>query len=118
LERRNSRWPISAQISEITRRNKGFSLAVRCGLFQLKMDRAGYHLGPFGSGRDEVNPALDQGFVLDDVANASFTTAESFDQPQASELPSQRVDFDRSAGCFTTGEDWFLGVNTSGGPTG
>jgi hypothetical protein len=118
LERQNLRGLISAQISEIARRNTGFSLAVRCGLSQLKMDRADYHLGPFGRGRDEVNPALDQGFVLDDVANASFITAESFDQPQASELPSQRVDFDRSAGCFTTGDDWFLGVNTNGGPTG
>jgi hypothetical protein len=70
---------------------------------------------PFRS--DEVNPAADQGFVLDDDANAFFTAAESFDQPQASELSSQRADFDRSAGCFAAGEDGFLGVNTSGGPT-
>ena len=61
---------------------------------------------------------LDQGFVRDDDANAFFTTAESFDQLQASELSSQRDGFDRSAGCFAIGEDGFLGVNTSGGPTG
>jgi hypothetical protein len=55
---------------------------------------------------------------LDDDANAFLTTAESFDQPQASELSSQPVDFDRSVGCFAAREDVFLGVNTSGGPTG
>jgi hypothetical protein len=66
----------------------------------------------------QVNPAPDQGFVLDDDANASFTAAESFDQPQASELSSQSADFERSAGFFAAGEDGFLGVKTSGGPTG
>lgn len=64
------------------------------------------------------NPALDQGFVPDDDANVFLTTAESFDQPQASELSSQGVDFDRTADCFAAGEDGFLGVNTRGGPTG
>jgi hypothetical protein len=44
-----------------------------------------------GSGRDEFNPALDQGLVLDDDAKASFTTAESFNQPQASELSTQAM---------------------------
>jgi hypothetical protein len=53
----------------------------------------------------------DQGFVLDDDANAFFTTAESFHQLQASELSSQRDEFDRSADCFAIKEDWFLGVN-------
>jgi hypothetical protein len=56
--------------------------------------------------------------LLDDDANASFTIVESFDQPQASELSSQRVDFDRSAGRFAAGGSGFLGVNTSGSPTG
>ena len=68
--------------------------------------------------RDEVDPAQDQGFVRDDEANAFFTTAESFDQPQTSELSSQRFDFDRSAGCFEARKDVFLGVSISGGPTG
>jgi hypothetical protein len=62
--------------------------------------------------------ALDQGIILDDDANAFFTAAESFGQPQASELSSQRIDFDRSAGCCAAREDVFLGSNTSGGPTG
>jgi hypothetical protein len=44
----------------------------------------------------EVNPALafDQGFVLDDDANAFFTTAENFAQLQVSGPSSQRADFD------------------------
>ena len=67
---------------------------------------------------DEIDPAPDQGFVLYDDANAFFTAAESLDQPQANELSSQSVDFERSAGFFATGEDGILGVNTSGGPTG
>lgn len=66
----------------------------------------------------KLNPALAQGFVPDDDANASFTARESFDQPQASELSSQGADFDRSADFFAVGEGGFLGVNTSGGPTG
>ena len=57
-----------------------------------------------------------QGFALDDDANAFFTTAESFDQPQTSELSSQGGEFDRSAGRFAARENVFLGVNTSGGP--
>jgi hypothetical protein len=56
--------------------------------------------------------------LLDDDANASFTIVESFDQPQASELSSQRVDLNRSAGRFAAGGSGFLGVNTSGSPTG
>ena len=63
-------------------------------------------------------PTIDQGFVLDDDANASFTTAESFNHPQDSELSSQRADFGRSAGRLTAGDDGILGVNTSGGPGG
>jgi hypothetical protein len=60
---------------------------------------------------------LNQGFVLDDDANASLTAVESLDQPQASESSSQRADFDRSTGRFTVGDVGFLGVNTIGGPT-
>jgi hypothetical protein len=42
---------------------------------------------PIGvSGPRPRSTALDQGFVLDDDANAFFTTAESFVQPQASEF--------------------------------
>jgi hypothetical protein len=59
-----------------------------------------------------------QGFALDDDANAFFTTAESFDQPQARELSSQCGGFGRSAGCLAAREGMFLGVNTSGGPAG
>jgi hypothetical protein len=64
-----------------------------------------------------VSPTRDQGLVLDD-ARAFFTAAEIFDHPQVSEVPSQRADFDRSAGHFAAEEDRFLGVNTSGGPIG
>jgi hypothetical protein len=59
--------------------------------------------------------ALDQGFVLDDDANAFFTTAENFAQLQVSERSSQRTDFDRSTCRFVAG---FFGVNTIGGPAG
>lgn len=83
--------------------------------FLAERDACSHPLRPFKV--TKLNPALDQGFVLDD-ANASFTARESFDQPQASELSSQGADFDRSAGFFAVGEDGFLGVNTSGGPTG
>jgi hypothetical protein len=67
----------------------------------------------------EVSSALafDQGFVLDDDANAFFTTAENFAQLQVSEPSSQRVDFDRSTGRFAAEEGGFVGVNTIGGPT-
>jgi hypothetical protein len=115
--RLNSRPLIGAQVSEITRRNAGFSLA-RSIPIESRTCRLSSR--PF-RGPDESQSGTrsgDQGFVLDDEANAFFTTAESFDQPQAIALSSQRVDFDRSAGCFATGEDWFLGVNTKGGPTG
>jgi hypothetical protein len=61
--------------------------------------------------------ALDQGFVLDDDANAFFKTAENFAQLQVSEPPSQCADFDRSTGLFGAEEEVF-GVNTTGGPTG
>jgi hypothetical protein len=61
---------------------------------------------------------VDQGFVLGDEANASFTTAESFNQPQDSALFSQRADFDRLAGGFAARKEVFRGVNTRGGPTG
>ena len=57
-------------------------------------------------------PAFDQGFVLDDDANAFFTTAENFAQLQVSEPSSQRVDFDRSTGRFAAEEGGFVGVNT------
>ena len=73
----------------------------------------------FAGTTGELNASTrDQGFVLDDDANASLTTAESFNQPQASELSSQRADFGRSAGRLTAGADGFFGVNTSGGPAG
>ena len=78
-----------------------------------------YRLGPFEA--QDVTKSIRrwiQGFALDDDANAFFTAAESFGQPQASELSSQRIDFDRSAGCCAAREDVFLGSNTSGGPTG
>jgi hypothetical protein len=78
-----------------------------------------YRLGPFEA--QDVTKSIRrwiQGFALDDDANAFFTTAESFDQPQASELSSQCGGFDRSAGCLAAREGVFLGVNTSGGPAG
>lgn len=59
-----------------------------------------------------------QGRVLADDANESFTTAESFDQPQTSGLSSQGVDFDRSACRFAAGGGRGLGVNTRGAPAG
>jgi hypothetical protein len=58
--------------------------------------------------------ALDQGFVLDDDANAFFTTAENFAQLQDSEPSSQRVDFDRSADRFAPMGGEFVGVNAVG----
>src|SRR5258708_22017566 len=58
------------------------------------------------------------GFILDDDAKASFTTAENFSQLQESELSSQRVGFDRSTGRFAAAGGEFTGVNTIGGPTG
>jgi hypothetical protein len=72
----------------------------------------------FARQRNLCHIARGQGFVLDDDANVSFTAAESFDQPQASELSSQRTDLDRSTGRFVAGGDRFFGVSTSGGPTG
>jgi hypothetical protein len=58
-----------------------------------------------------------QGRILDD-ANASLTTAESFNHPQANGLSSQRVVFDPPVGRFTAGDDGFLGINIRGGPAG
>jgi len=60
----------------------------------------------------------DQGFALDDDANAFFTAAENFTQLHVSESSSQRVDFDRSIGRFVAELAGFLGVNSIGGPTG
>ena len=54
----------------------------------------------------------------DDDANAFFTTAESLAQLQLSEPSSQCTDRDRSAGRFAGIGTEFLGVRTSGGPTG
>jgi hypothetical protein len=59
-----------------------------------------------------------QGFVLEDDANAFFTAAENFTQVHVSEPSSQRVDFDRSIGRFVAEVVGFLGVNSIGGPTG
>jgi len=83
-----------------------------------KCSGAGLVSALFGPGRDKADGDQTQGFALDDNANAFFTTAESFDQPQASELSSQGVDFGRSAGCFAAREGLLLGVNTNGGPAG
>jgi hypothetical protein len=55
---------------------------------------------------------------LDDDAKAFFTAAESFAQLQVSEPSSQRVDFDRSTGCFAAVAGEFIGVRIIGGPTG
>jgi hypothetical protein len=60
----------------------------------------------------------DQGLVRDDDANASFTAAEIFDQPQASGRSSQRFDFARSEAPFATWEGGLLGVKINGLPTG
>jgi hypothetical protein len=60
----------------------------------------------------------DQGFVLDDDANAFFTAAENFTQLHVSEPSSQRVDFDRSVGRFVAEIAGFFGVNSIGGPIG
>jgi hypothetical protein len=60
----------------------------------------------------------DQGFVLDDDANAFFTAAENFAQLQLSEPSSQRAGFDRSTGLFAANEGGFVGINTIGGLTG
>ncbi len=58
------------------------------------------------------------GFVLADDANAFFTTAESFAQPQLSESSRQRTGFDRSAVRLAVEEAGFFGVNIIGGPAG
>ena len=62
--------------------------------------------------------AMHYRFVFEDEANAFFTTAENFAQLQISEPSSQRVGFDRSIDRFAAEEDWFLGINIIGGPTG
>jgi hypothetical protein len=69
-------------------------------------------------GAVRAGSALDYGLVLGDDAKAFFTTAENFDQLHVSEPSSQCADFDRSTGRFAAEGGAFLGVNTSGGPTG
>jgi hypothetical protein len=61
---------------------------------------------------------MNYGFVFEDEANAFFITAENFAQLQISEPSSQRVGFDRSIDRFAAEDDWFLGINIIGGPTG
>ena len=60
-------------------------------------------------------PSAAHGFVLDKEANAFFTTAENFAQPQDSEPFSQRADF---ACGLAVGSGTFAGVNAVGGPAG
>jgi hypothetical protein len=58
---------------------------------------------------------MSYGFVLDDDANAFFTTIENFSQPQDSDAVSQRADFIRG---LAVGRGTFAADNTIGGPTG
>ena len=60
-------------------------------------------------------PSAAYGFVLDNDANAFFTAAENFSQPQDSEPFSQRADF---ACGLAVGSGTFAGVNAVGGLTG
>src|SRR5512141_3096357 len=71
-----------------------------------------------GNSRGALVAALasDQGFVLDDDANAFFTTADIFAQLQVSEPSSQLVVFGRPTGRLAAVEAGFLGIKTIGGP--
>jgi hypothetical protein len=73
---------------------------------EIRMQRSKASLSP---------PSAAYGFVVDDDANAFFTVAENFSQPQDNEPSSQRADF---ACGLAVGRGTFGGVNTIGGPTG
>jgi hypothetical protein len=112
--------PLCASNRDTLNLRFGFScgaLVAKLVQHQSVFERFAWRKNGSDSIRADQALASDQGFVLDDDANAFFKTAENFAQLQVSEPPSQCADFDRSTGLFGAEEEVF-GVNTTGGPTG